>query len=510
MLAWPAFSLLKNQYPDSEITALVPKYTAPLAEQCEWIDKILIDERQKSTISDIFNLSKKIGRNNYDVSISLFSEIRTSLALALAKVKTRIGPATKTAQVFLNKTLKQKRSQSLKPESEYNLDLIKYYFENEGDVPVTLQEPPFFVFDQAEINALRKEILNKHSVPEGSNLIIIHPGSGGSSVNLSIQQYAELALAIDQSNLVYFIITAGPGEVQQANQLSKKIQNIKHHIYESTSGIIEFCKFLNICDVFIGGSTGPLHISGALDIRTVAFYSARKSATALRYPGVEGGKGIGRRRFGCRAVDRYFIDLRASINEHHSQSLTRVLGTRQQDGLPRDVAQPLGNAFGDELGRHKIWNGLAIPERLRRSRADGRHPEGRRQPSRGYHSKPVPAIGHTVYAREDDPGIVAQPLERGIEPSGIGYRGDAKGREADRNGARVRQFLAESSSLSLGPRHDDAFSQKRFIHAPTPLLRLDATPPGPGLLPGSALRCPGLARESSSVRRARQSGPASR
>ena len=47
MLAWPAFSLLKKQYPDAEITALVPEYTAPLAEQCEWIDKVLIDKKEK-------------------------------------------------------------------------------------------------------------------------------------------------------------------------------------------------------------------------------------------------------------------------------------------------------------------------------------------------------------------------------------------------------------------------------------------------------------------------------
>ena len=283
MLAWPAFCLLKQQYPDSEVTALVPDYTAPLAEYCEWIDNVLIDEKQKSVFSDIFKLSKKISRNEFDVSISLFSEARTSLALALAKVKTRIGPATKFAQVFLNKTLKQKRSQSLKPESEYNLDLVEYYFENEGNLPVTLQEPPFLVFDQTEIRALRKSVIEKYSVPEGSKLIILHPGSGGSSVNLSVQQYAELALAIGKSSLVYFIITAGPGEIQQARKLSKHIENTKHHIYESTSGIIEFSKFLNICDIFISGSTGPLHISGALDIRTVAFYSARKSATALRW-----------------------------------------------------------------------------------------------------------------------------------------------------------------------------------------------------------------------------------
>ena len=45
MLAWPAIALLKKQFPDAEITALVPEYTASIAEQCQWIDKVLIDNK---------------------------------------------------------------------------------------------------------------------------------------------------------------------------------------------------------------------------------------------------------------------------------------------------------------------------------------------------------------------------------------------------------------------------------------------------------------------------------
>ena len=43
--------------------------------------------------------------------------------------------------------------------------------------------------------------------------------------------------------------------------------------------------FINIskCDVFISGSTGPLHVAGALNIKTVGFYPAKKSSTSLRW-----------------------------------------------------------------------------------------------------------------------------------------------------------------------------------------------------------------------------------
>lgn len=283
MLAWPAFALLKNHFPGAEITALVPQYTAPMAEQCQWIDKVLIDNRHASPSTDILTLTKNIKNNNYDLSISLFSETRTSLALFLARVAVRVGPATKIAQVFLNKTLRQKRSQSTKPEYEYNIDLIKFYIKHTGGTPADIQRPPFLSFDETEIQTVKNMLINEHALYNRQTLIFIHPGTGGSAINLSLEQYAQLAHIIAKQNEVYFVITAGPGELEIAQKLSKLLTDVKHHIHYSTGSIIEFSKFLNISDVFISGSTGPLHIAAALNVRTVAFYPARQSATSLRW-----------------------------------------------------------------------------------------------------------------------------------------------------------------------------------------------------------------------------------
>jgi len=284
MLAWPSFALLKKQYPDVEITALVPEYTAPLAEQCEWIDRILIDEKKTGFLSDIINLSKNIRQKNYDLSISLFSETRTSFALWLAGVKLRIGPATKFAQVFLNNTLRQKRSQSKKPEYEYNIDLIKHYINYNKDKPVKLVAPPYLCFGDDEIKKLRNDLKEAHNIPNTSKIVIVHPGTGGSAVNLSTSQYAELIKKINTHTSTYFIITAGPtSEIKKSKTLSSKIHNIRHHVHESQNGIIDFCKTIDTCDLFISGSTGPLHIAGALNILTAGFYPAKKSATSLRW-----------------------------------------------------------------------------------------------------------------------------------------------------------------------------------------------------------------------------------
>ncbi len=283
MLAWPSFALLKKQYPEAEITALVPQYTAPLAEQCEWIDKILIDEKKASFFSDIKNLSKNIRQQGFDLSISLFSETRTSLSLWLAGVKLRIGPATKIAQMFLNRCLRQKRSQSSKPEYEYNLDLIKYYIHLNNNMPLETPAPPYFQFDTSEITSLRKSLKKNHNIPDASRIVIIHPGTGGSAINLSIEQYAKLIQQLSNLSKIFFIITAGPGEIARACELSEKISGIDHILHESKTGIINFCKLINTADIYISGSTGPLHIAGALDVPTVAFYPSKKSASPVRW-----------------------------------------------------------------------------------------------------------------------------------------------------------------------------------------------------------------------------------
>jgi ADP-heptose:LPS heptosyltransferase len=209
--------------------------------------------------------------------------MKTAMALWLAGIDQRFGPATKLAQLFLNKRLRQKRSLSQKPEYEYNLDLIRHYITSNGDNPVSLQAPPFLAFNTDEIRDLKNKFKQQHKIADAVKIIIIHPGTGGSAINLSPEQYAAIAQNIAKNTDVFFIITAGPGETEIAEKLSGLLTDTPHCTYYSTDGIVNFSKFITICDLFISGSTGPLHIAGALNVPTAAFYPAKRSATPLRW-----------------------------------------------------------------------------------------------------------------------------------------------------------------------------------------------------------------------------------
>ncbi len=222
--------------------------------------------------------------HDFDIAITLFSTSRVGLALWLAHVPYRLAPATKIAQIFYNHRLRQRRSRSEKPEWQYNCDLVQYCLAHFGREAIPLPEPPFLRFPEDDIRALRQAFCTEHTIHADIRLIFIHAGSGGSANTLSLEQYAALTAAIfTRVPAVHFVLTAGPGEEEVVHALANLLTGIPHTVYHSTRGLVNFARHLAMADLFIAGSTGPLHIAGALDVPTVAFYTRRRSATALRW-----------------------------------------------------------------------------------------------------------------------------------------------------------------------------------------------------------------------------------
>ena len=48
-------------------------------------------------------------------------------------------------------------------------------------------------------------------------------------------------------------------------------------------GLPKFCQVMANAALFVAGSTGPLHIAAALDVPTIGFFPAHRSATPLRW-----------------------------------------------------------------------------------------------------------------------------------------------------------------------------------------------------------------------------------
>lgn len=271
MLTWPALADARAALADAQIHLLVSPALEEIARACPYVDGVIVDGG-----GPVRELQRHLKTGRYNAAVVLFSTARVGLSLWSARVPYRLAPATKLHQLFFNRRLRQRRSQSLKPEYEYNRDLIRQLLiDHDLPAPAPMPQPPFWVLPTNR----QRQTINVDS----ACLVIIHPGSGGSARNLTLNQYAELANQLTSNRPLSILITAGPGEADQANLLAQAITQHKVRVHVSTDGLVAFAHVLAQADLFVSGSTGPLHIAGALDVPTLAFYPRRRSSTALRW-----------------------------------------------------------------------------------------------------------------------------------------------------------------------------------------------------------------------------------
>ncbi|AKD38903.1 hypothetical protein I926_07945 [Pasteurella multocida subsp. multocida OH4807] len=282
MLAWPAFAMLKQSNPSLKLTALVPKYTADLARLCPYIDDVIIDAGKNADKSAQLATLEAVKATKFDASINFFSDKYNALLVWKAKIPFRLAPATKLIQFLYNHRVTQRRSQSLKPEFEYNLDLARAFLQKNG-MSIVEPIPPYLTFPVNEIQHQKQMLTQQFGLDPHKKWLFAHSGSGGSATNLTLPQYAELITGILQQFDCHVVLTAGPNESEKAQQLAQLIHDTRVVIYDKNNGLVDFARSLACADLFIAGSTGPLHLSAALNVATIGFYPSRRSATPLRW-----------------------------------------------------------------------------------------------------------------------------------------------------------------------------------------------------------------------------------
>ena len=245
-------------------------------------DEVLIDPTKNGTPEQKKQCLEAIKAHNFDASINLFSTTYNALLVWKAGIPYRLAPATKLAQIFYNKRIKQQRSQSAKPEYQYNLDLIRAFLQDIGQ-PIIEPQAPYLQFEPALIATQKQKLAEQLNLNINQPWLFVHAGSGGSANNLSLSQYAQLLLGIQGEKEI--VLTAGPGEEAKAAQLKALLerQGTTPALYDKNDGLVDFTRSIACADLFIAGSTGPLHIAAALDVPTVGFFPAKRSATPLRW-----------------------------------------------------------------------------------------------------------------------------------------------------------------------------------------------------------------------------------
>ena len=262
----PLYYVVKKANPDSTIYALVSKVNIDLAKKIDFIDEVILYDKDH-----FWKTLKAVKAANINISISAFIDTKLGWILFLSRIKIRIAPATKLAQLFFNKTLRQRRSLVEKTEIEYNLDLAKLL---NSEIDLAYQVPLLQLDKKQEFRS-NNQLNNK-------KIVLFHPGYGGSSDgNLALEDYVRLSEVVRGLHNIQVVWVFGPDDLNVKDKI-KVLIPASDIIYQPPT-VIDYCYLIRDSELLISTSTGPMHLAGALNVETVSFFGSNLFASSKRW-----------------------------------------------------------------------------------------------------------------------------------------------------------------------------------------------------------------------------------
>lgn len=273
VLSLPVLEAIKKKYPHSQVIMMVSSYTRDLLLNNPWVDKTIIYDQ--AGLKRFFKLVRSLRERRFDVAVLLRPTLRLAFLLFLSGIKVRIGTGYRAYQVLFNYKIYQHRKTIEKHELEYNLDMLAPLgISCEGLVPR--------VFLSAEEERSSRRMLEDLNMNTGDTKIVIHPGSGHSSLNYPLEKLALLADKLIQGFSAKIVLTGSEKELDISEKLKGSMINQPIDLIGKTD-LRSLCTLLNGADILISSSTGPMHVAAALGTPVVGLFSPLFVASAKRW-----------------------------------------------------------------------------------------------------------------------------------------------------------------------------------------------------------------------------------
>ncbi|QQS35173.1 MAG: glycosyltransferase family 9 protein [Ignavibacteriales bacterium] len=276
ILSLPIARIVKEKYPDCRITFLVRAYTSELVKDHPYIDEFMI-LKENNGIPDLSSNIKMIRSKQFDAAIVVYPTFKTSLIIFLSKIPVRVGTGYRWYSMLFNSKVFEHRKDARKHELEYNTALLK----NIGIAEtVSKDSVKFDLKPSEEAKRFIENLLNEEKIYDDKKIVIVHPGSGGSSIDLPVDKFIELVKSLSAKPEIQLLITGMETEKQICGNISKVSGAINLAGRLSLSQLIAL---ISRAQLFISNSTGPIHIAAALNISTIGFYPKIQACSAKRW-----------------------------------------------------------------------------------------------------------------------------------------------------------------------------------------------------------------------------------
>ncbi len=283
LLSTPVIAALKQHYPNARITLMTREFVRHAVENIPGVDEWMAyepDGRHKG-IKGFFALIREVRLKDFRIALVLHSHFKLAAAIYGAGVRYRIGPFSKPhSYLFFNRGLRQKRSHVEMHEADYNLQLLRRL-----GIRALTRQYPLQVSIEESTKVEVAEWLKNAGMPEG-DMIVVHPGMGGSALNWPETHYSDLILALAKEGK-NVVVTGGPTELHLLERIEKSLGKYSNRIvFFKNRGERRLDFLIGILDrakVVVAPSTGPMHLAVALNKPVVTFFPPIRVQSAIRW-----------------------------------------------------------------------------------------------------------------------------------------------------------------------------------------------------------------------------------
>jgi heptosyltransferase-2 len=269
VMTTPAVRTIRKGFPNTHISLLAKPWVAPVFENSEHIDQLLIydGEKRHKRFSGKFRLARDLKKYNFDAAILMQNAFEAALITFLAGIPIRIGYSTDARRLLLTHAVPCTKEIKKKHQTDYYLNILRAIglpWDNRG---------LYLKLSQKDKLRAERILLEQHLSLE-NKLIGINPGATyGPAKQWSPDRYANLADRIQALFGVRVIIFGGPDDKMLGRKISQKMRHRPVDLSGKTS-LGEAMALIERCDLFITNDSGLMHVAAALDVPLIAVFGS--------------------------------------------------------------------------------------------------------------------------------------------------------------------------------------------------------------------------------------------
>ena len=257
VLTTPVIRALRERFREAHIAYMVAPTREDLVSANPHLNEVLTYQ------ASVPKLIYQIARRKFQMAVILQPTFRLVLHTFLSRIPLRVGFETNTGgKRLLSVAVPNNTEQH---ETQRYLDVVRAL-----RIEVVNNEPEVFV--NREGKAWIDNFLKIEKLDDGKPIIGLNPGAATVYRRWDPANFAVLGDLLHEAYRAHIVITTGPREGELADQVAQQMSHSPVIVDQATP--MQLAALLQRCNLYISNDTGPMHLSTAVKIPTIALFGA--------------------------------------------------------------------------------------------------------------------------------------------------------------------------------------------------------------------------------------------